>query len=400
MIRVDRPDVIFASKESKERAVVEEVRRAHASGRPVLVGTLTIVESERLASHLEAAGVPCRVLNAKNDAVEAGVIARAGALGAVTISTNMAGRGTDIRLGGDDERDREAVAALGGLYVIGTNRHENRRVDLQLRGRAGRQGDPGESRFFISLEDDLLLRYGIRKLIPIRHVPSASGEPVDNPIVRREVARAQRIIEGQDLEIRRTLSRYSLVMEQQRSMVMERRQSLLVGHEAPDVWSTEPERYQELVARVGLEPVRRAEQAVMLYNIDRLWCDHLAYCADLREGIHLVTLGGQSPLTHFTRSAIVAFRRFEEAVDEAVLESMTRVGVSGDGLDLSQTGVHHPSATWTYIVNDDPFRQQLGRLLAGPGGVTIAVYTAGVLWPLLLVWRLVDWIARRRRRRG
>src|SRR5215510_342216 len=117
----------------------------------------------------------------------------------------MAGRGTDIRLGGEDEADRGRVAALGGLYVIGTNRHESRRVDLQLRGRAGRQGDPGESRFFISLEDDLLVRYRIRGLIPAAAIPEASDAPLDNPIVRREVARAQRIIEGQDLEIRRTL---------------------------------------------------------------------------------------------------------------------------------------------------------------------------------------------------
>jgi Preprotein translocase subunit SecA (ATPase, RNA helicase) len=146
MIRVDHPDVVFTHRDAKERAVVEEIQRAHASRRPVLVGTLTVEESERLAARLRNAGVRCEILNARNDAMEARVIARAGAPGAVTISTNMAGRGTDIRLGGEDEAEHEEVAALGGLYVIGTNRHESRRVDLQLRGRAGRQGDPGESR--------------------------------------------------------------------------------------------------------------------------------------------------------------------------------------------------------------------------------------------------------------
>jgi preprotein translocase subunit SecA len=321
--------------------------------------------------------------------------------GSVTISTNMAGRGTDIRLGGDDERDRDRVVALGGLYVVGTNRHESRRVDLQLRGRAGRQGDPGESRFFISLEDDLLMRYGIRKLLGSGVISSKSSGHDARPlsrILRREVDRAQRIIEGQDLEIRRTLSRYSLVVEQQRTLVMERRQSLLHGESEPDVWSGEPERHRALVARAGPDPVRHAELALTLHHIDRLWRDHLAFCADLREGIHLVSLGGQDPLNHFTRSAVTAFRQFEDAVEYAVLDSMARVSAADGRLDLSETGIHRPSSTWTYIVNDDPFRHQLGRLLAGPGGATIAIYTAAVLWPLLVAWRLIDWWRRSRRR--
>ena len=160
MVRIDRDDLVFTGREAKERAIVDEIQRAHATGRPVLVGTSTVTESENLAARLRTVGVSCEVLNAKNDAEEAAIVARAGQFGAVTISTNMAGRGTDIRLGGD------RVVALSGLYVIGTNRHESRRVDLQLRGRAGRQGDPGESRFFVSLDDELLVRYGIRDLIP------------------------------------------------------------------------------------------------------------------------------------------------------------------------------------------------------------------------------------------
>ena len=181
MVRVDRDDIVFTHREAKERAIVDEIRRAHATGRPVLVGTSTVTESERLAQRLRGAGVACEVLNAKNDAEEAPIVARAGAFGAVTISTNMAGRGTDIRLGGEREADRDRVAALGGLYVIGTNRHESRRVDLQLRGRAGRQGDPGESRFFVSLEDDLLVRYGIHGLIPARFLPEKSDRAHREP---------------------------------------------------------------------------------------------------------------------------------------------------------------------------------------------------------------------------
>ena len=142
----------------KNQALVREIAASHRSGRPVLVGTASVAESERLAALLAQSGVACRVLNARNDSEEAAFVAEAGMAGAVTISTNMAGRGTDIRLGGHDERDRNRVIALGGLLVLGTNRHESRRIDNQLRGRAGRQGDPGESRFFISVEDDLIHR--------------------------------------------------------------------------------------------------------------------------------------------------------------------------------------------------------------------------------------------------
>jgi preprotein translocase subunit SecA len=304
------------------------------------------------------------------------------------------------------------VKALGGLYVIGTNRHESGRVDLQLRGRAGRQGDPGESRFFVSLEDDLLARYGIRRLIgtraqgsglgPRENGPQGSGlrpqEAIENPVIRREVARAQRIIEGQDLEIRRTLHRYSFVVERQRREVMQRRQALLSGAEPPNIWSQAGDRYDALVAAVGQDAVDRAEVAVTLHHIDRLWRDHLALCADLREGIHLVSLAGKDPLTHFTHQAIGAFRQIEEAVDDAVLESLALVRATGGSLDLGAVGLKRPSSTWTYIVNDDPFRNQLGRLLTGMGGKTIAIYTAGVLWPLLLAWAVIERIRRKRLR--
>ena len=197
------------------------------------------------------------------------------------------------------ETDHERVAALGGLYVIGTNRHESRRVDLQLRGRAGRQGDPGESRFFVSLEDELLVRYGIHCLIPPRLLPAKSDGPIESPVVRREVARAQRIIEGQNFEIRRTLARYADVVEAQHRRVIERRQAMLMGEESPDVWEREPERRAALVAAAGESAVVDAERTVTLGCIDRAWRDHLALCADVREGIHLVRLGGQDPLTTF-----------------------------------------------------------------------------------------------------
>jgi preprotein translocase subunit SecA len=399
MIRVDRPDLVFTHREAKEKAVVDEIRRVHASGRPVLVGTLTVEESERLAARLRTAGVAGQVLNAKHDEMEARIVAGAGAVGAVTISTNMAGRGTDIRLGGEDEADHARVAALGGLYVIGTNRHESARVDLQLRGRAGRQGDPGESRLFVSLEDDLLVRYGVERLIAGRVVPGRSEEAIDHPVLRREIARAQRIVEGQNYEIRRTLWRYASVVEGQRRRVMEARQSLLVGREVPEIWRRRPEGRRALVTAVGEEAVRHAELTATLFQIDRAWRDHLALVADVREGIHLVTLGGQDPLARFTTETARAFERMEGAIDEAVLDLLEHVRVSDGRIDLEGLGIKGPSSTWTYLINDDPFRNQIGRMLTGPGGATIAIYAATFLMPLMILWGLVDRFRKRPARR-
>ncbi len=399
MIRVDRPDVVFTHREAKERALVDEIRRVHARGRPVLVGTLTVAESERLAGRLRDEGVACEVLNAKNDAAEARLVARAGRQGAVTISTNMAGRGTDIRLGGADEAERDRVVALGGLYVIGTNRHESRRIDLQLRGRAGRQGDPGETRFFVSLEDDLLVRHGIRDLVPARFMPARQEGPLDHPVIRREIARAQRIVEGQNHEIRRTLSRYSEIVEQQRRRLMDRRQALLHGSVAPEVWRDAPGRYHALVDACGEEPVRRAEVAATLHHLDRAWAEHLARCADLREGIHLVQLGQQDPLKRFTDEVVDLYERMEVEMDDAVRGELDAVRVAGGNIDLGEVGIRGPAATWTYVVSDNPFRDQIGRLLAGPGQTSIAIFAAMWLMPLLIAWGVVDRYLRRRPRR-
>ena len=396
MIRVDHPDMVYTHRDAKERAVVEEIQRAQANGRPVLVGTLSVEESELLAARLRSVGVACEILNAKNDEMEARVIARAGAPGAVTISTNMAGRGTDIRLGGEDDAEHERVAALGGPYVIGTNRHESRRVDLQLRGRAGRQGDPGESRFFVSLEDDLLVRYGIDALIAGRVVTGQRDEPLDHPVLRAEIARAQRIIEGQNLEIRKTLTRYASVIELQRRHVMDARQAILHGEDVPDLWSQAPERRRSLADQVGEEAVRDAERAVMLCQFDRAWRDHLALAADIREGIHLVSLGGQDPLTRFTTEMKLAFRGLEDGIDSAVLDALALVRVIHGRIDLDGLGIRGPSSTWTYLVNDDPFRNQIGMMLTGPGRATIAIYAAGMMMPLLLLWGLIDRFLRKR----
>jgi len=314
----------------------------------------------------------------------------------VTISTNMAGRGTDIRLGGEDESERAAVVALGGLYVIGTNRHESRRIDLQLRGRAGRQGDPGTSRLFVSLEDDLLVRYGVDALIPAGRRPPDQQAPIESATVRSEIARAQRIIEGQNLEIRRTLWRYASVVEESRKRVHARRQALLLGTEAPDVWPDEGAPYEALVQAAGPEAVRRAEVLVTLAHIDRAWSDYLSFVADVREGIHLVGLGGQDPLSRFKVQAAEAFEAMQDDVAASVRASLAEVRPGADGLDLSHLALKGPASTWTYLVNDDPFRNQLGAMLMGPGKTTLAMGGAMFAAPLLILLGLVDRYLRKR----
>jgi len=373
--------------------------RVHATGRPILVGTLTVEESERLGARLRAAGVDCEILNAKNDAAEAAIVAGAGAIGAVTISTNMAGRGTDIRLGGADESEHAAVVALGGLYVIGTNRHESLRIDQQLKGRAGRQGDPGESRFFVSLEDDLLVKYGIQGLIAGRFADGDRPGPIEHPVVLREIARAQRIVEGQNLEIRKTLCRYASVVEQQRRLMMTWRHSILDGSDRPQIWQRSASVRQQLVAAAGEDAVVDAERAVTLHHIDRVWADHLALVADVREGVHLVALGGHDPLRHFTTEITMAFHTLAERVEAAVLETLGEIEVKDGRVELAPDLLRGPSSTWTYLVNDDPFKNQIGMMLTGPGRVTLAINAAALTMPLLILWGAVDRVFRKRRGR-
>jgi preprotein translocase subunit SecA len=375
-VRADQPDVVFTHREAKERAVVEEVGRAYASGRPVLVGTLTVEESEGLAAKIRERGIDCAVLNAKNDAEEAAIIAGAGRPHAVTISTNMAGRGTDIRLGGRNEEERAAVVATGGLYVIGTNRHESRRVDQQLRGRAGRQGDPGESRFFVSLEDQLLVRYGIGELIPRRFWPAPSEQPIESPVVRREIARAQRVVEGQNLEIRRTLWEYTSLLETERRDIMQWRETVLND---PDI--------------------APAVRAVTLYCIDRGWRDHLAFAADLREGIHLVSLSGADPLTRYTTDVVSACSEMKQEIDRRISDARDRVRTITGGFAIDGEPIIRPASTWTYLINDDPFRHQIAMRLIGAGKSTFAIFAALVASPLLILWTVADRISRRRRPR-
>ena len=383
-IRTDHPDVVFTHKAAKHRALVEEVARVHAMGRPILVGTSSVEESDHLALTLREAGIACDVLNAKKDEKEAGIIAQAGSLGAVTISTNMAGRGTDIRLGGEQGQKREEVVALGGLYVIGTNRHESLRVDNQLRGRAGRQGDPGASRFFISLEDYLIKRYGIDALIPPRYRPQKGNDPIDNPVVRREIARAQRIVEGQNFEIRKTLWRYSSLIEQQRKPVHQWREDVLLGQESPHPFEIHaPERYLALRETVDDAVLKNVEKQITLAVTDQCWCEYLAQIAHIREGIHLVSVSGQNALEEFHKLANRAFEELRDRIGGEIARTFASVEVTAGGVDLEKEGLQAPASTWTYLVNDNTFGNKLEMLLVGNRNIGFAAVAAFMWGPLL-----------------
>lgn len=400
-IRIDHPDMVFTHKDAREKALIDEIARVHAAGRPVLVGTASVEESERLARTLQRTGIKCSVLNAKNDETEAEIVAEAGALYAVTISTNMAGRGTDIRLGGKNEETRDKVASLGGLCVIGTNRHESRRIDDQLRGRAGRQGDPGSSRFFISMEDDLMVRYRLKELIPAKLLPQAQDAPIDNPVIAREIARVQRIVEGQNLEIRKTLREYSFMVEQQRRILQGRRMDILLDNEKPALTDERcTERCNQLLSTVGKEVLTEVEKQITLFHIDRGWTEHLAYITYVREGIHLFGLGGKNPSFEFQKNIINAFDELEQDIDDRIVSTFTTASITEKGIDAEREGLTGPSSTWTYLINDNPFENQLFGVLRGSTAFSFgaAMFLAMNL-PFVLVGILVR-IIRRLWKRG
>ncbi len=370
-VREDEPDRLYATRPAKERAVIAEIATAHAAGRPVLIGTLDIAESERVATQLAAADLPCVVLNAKNDAEEAAIISEAGARGAITVSTQMAGRGTDIRLGGRHGDDGQ-VADLGGLHVVGTGRHWTERIDRQLRGRAGRQGDPGRSVFFVSMEDDLVVSY------PLHEAP---GDPdpdgrLDDARSRRAVRHAQRAAEAANLEIHRNTFRYSKLIEEQRRVVLERRDRVLHGDAAlTDLARRCPDRYQELAAEVGPGVLEESTRQIALYHLDRGWADHLAVLAEIREGIHLRALGhgpnpfimALDPLAEFHAEAVKLFGRLLEQIGERCAATFEAAAITSAGIDLAAADLKRPTATWTYVVQDNPFGSDAERAGAGSG---------------------------------
>ncbi len=364
-IREDEPDRVYITAAAKNDAIVAHIAEVHETGQPVLVGTRDVAESEELHERLLRRGVPAVVLNAKNDAEEAKVIAEAGEFGTVTVSTQMAGRGTDIRLGGSDEADHDRVAELGGLHVVGTGRHHTERLDNQLRGRAGRQGDPGSSVFFSSWEDDVVAANLDRNKLPMQ--TDEDGRIV-SPKAAGLLDHAQRVAEGRMLDVHANTWRYNQLIAQQRAIIVDRRNTLLRTATArEELAELAPKRYEELSEELSEERLEKICRLIMLYHLDRGWADHLAYLADIRESIHLRALGRQNPLDEFHRLAVDAFASLAADAIEASQQTFETANVLEEepGLDLSKLA--RPTSTWTYMVNDNPLSDDTLSTLSLPG---------------------------------
>lgn len=385
MIRQDLSDVLYKTEDVKYRKVVDEIVQRHARGQPVLVGTVSIANSERLSKMLKKKGIPHNVLNAKHHAQEAEIIAQAGQKGAVTIATNMAGRGTDIVLG-------EGVAELGGLHIIGTERHESRRIDNQLRGRSGRQGDPGSSQFFLSLEDDLIRRFGSDRIKGImERIGMDDEQEVEGRMFTKAVETSQKHIEGANFDTRRIVLEYDNVLNEQRNIIYKQRREVLeaenmrdivrgmiktvISHivelytpseDIPEEWDIEaiveyvngnllrePVRltvdeiklkerdeviqiiedrvlslYDEREAQISRERMNEFEKVVVLRTVDRKWMDHIDAMDQLRQGIHLRAYGQSNPLREYQFEGFEMFNAMVFEISEEVAKLVMRAEVT------------------------------------------------------------------------
>jgi preprotein translocase subunit SecA len=391
MIRNDMPDQIFKTESAKYRAVVKEIEEMYKSKRPVLVGTVSIEKSEMLSDMLNRRGIPHQVLNAKQHEKEAGIIAQAGRPGGVTIATNMAGRGVDIILGGNpsEPEDAELVKELGGLHILGTERHEARRIDNQLRGRSGRQGDPGSSRFFLSLEDDLMRRFGGSNIAGIMDRLGLEEDiPLEHGLVNKSIENAQTKVESHNFDIRKHVVDYDDVMNKQREVIYGERIKILstenlrpiilemvdkqitemvevhLAGDHSDDWDLEgllnvlrtllplpadlttdrlaqlsktevkdglvdlaEQVYEQREQELGADVMRRAERWVMLSVIDNLWVQHLTSIDDLREGIGLRAYGQRDPLVEYKAEAYNMFQSLLETIQQDVVQRIFHVRI-------------------------------------------------------------------------
>jgi len=337
MIREDISDQVYKNFSGKFKAVAREVKKRHQTGQPVLVGTVSIEKNEYLGKILEMEGISHRMLNAKNHEQEAEIIAQAGKKGAVTIATNMAGRGVDIILGGNppDEKEAEEVKSLGGLMVIGTERHEARRIDNQLRGRSGRQGDPGKSQFFVSLEDDLLRIFGgdrIKNLMERFHLPE--DEPIEARLVSNAIESAQTKIEGMHFDVRKHLLDYDDVVNKHRKVFYGRRMEILVSFEKSllrekiiEILQKKgfaKESYEEKEKEIGEERMRKAEKFLCLRILDSLWLEHLENMESLRDSVRLRAYGQRDPLVEYKNEGHRLFSQllsdFETVLSNTILK--------------------------------------------------------------------------------
>ncbi|RCX16366.1 preprotein translocase subunit SecA [Anaerobacterium chartisolvens] len=340
-IRNDHPDSIFLDREEQQAAVISRVQRSHAKGQPVLIGTRSVRESECFSELLTKHNIKHSVLNARNDTEEAAIIAKAGRPYKVTISTNMAGRGVDIRLDGCNEKEAAFVRAAGGLCVISTGINRSLRVDDQLRGRAGRQGDPGESQFFVCLKDLTLETFFEIEFYRYKEYPKL-------------LRRAQRMQEGKDAEARYMLERYSRVLEEQRKVVADYRRRILLDVSSPGIMQEEePAIYLKLVDRAGKRGVTIAERKLVLYFINMHWASYLMAMEDKRSGIHLMIIANKNLLNEYQIFAVSAFNEMTADIKRDVVKHMQKCKIDENGIDMGEAGLSGATATWTYMINED-----------------------------------------------
>lgn len=364
--RFDEVDHVYAEATERDAAVIDHIVEIQRTGKPVLVGTQDVAQSESIADALVMRGVECNVLNAKNHEAEAGIIAEAGRPGRVTVSTQMAGRGTDIRLGGTEsepgQEEHDRVVELGGLHVVGVGRFRSARLDNQLRGRAGRQGDPGYSVFFVSLEDDMVSVGGAGEELTAQ--PDEDGR-MEQKKVLQFVDHCQRVTEGQMLDIHATTWKYNKLIADQRAIVNERRDRVLDTEAAWDDLSYHDVDKAGALQAAGIdhEVLVQAAREIMLYHLDHEWSEHLAYLDDVRESIHLRAIARESPIDEFHRLSIAAFGELAERAVSLARETFTEAEITADGVSLGDLGLHKPSATWTYMVNDNPLSSTGGSVM-------------------------------------
>ena len=356
-IRIDHEDIFFTEHDVFIKSIIDQICDCYSKKQPVLVGTKTVAESELFSDLLNNSDIPHHVLNAKNDEEEAVLIARAGKLGQVTISTNMAGRGVDIRLGGSDMKQHRAVVDLGGLFIISTGINQSERIDNQLRGRAGRQGDPGESRFFVWLDDIEISG----RMTPLEKIKAEIGSTKKRINAVRKI---QRTMEGEAAEARYSLNRFSDIIEEQRKGITAQRMEIINGElYLGFLENANPNKYKEVLQFAGLDGVKRAEQQLTLYFINKNWAEYLGALEGVRDGIHfrslsndaltsLISGGKTSALDEYTRIAINLRDEMLKNIKKDVIEKMQTLPITRNGVDMDDAGLRGGTTTWTYAIDE------------------------------------------------
>jgi len=352
VIRIDNSDLIFQSEKGKFQAIAKKVKELNQKGQPVLIGTISIEKNELLSVYLKQEGVPHVILNAKNHEKEGEIIAQAGKRGAVTIATNMAGRGIDIKLGGNPivKEEYEFVKSIGGLFVLGTERHEARRIDNQLRGRSGRQGDPGETQFYVSLEDDLMRVFGSERIKNMMgHFGIPEDQPITNSFIGRALEGAQAKIEGFHFDARKYTLEYDDVMNHQRESIYERRKKMIYA-DKKEIENLivnalenreEKEKLEKIIKekreKIGDEAFLETVRRIALYTTDTLWMEHLEAMDYLRSSVNLRAYGQREPIVEYKKEGLFMFKEMEEVFKKQVLSLIQTINVEDAERAQAQT---------------------------------------------------------------